>query len=234
MVVVHGGGFTSNDRSSVTDLAQWLASSGLVAMTIDYRLAPQWPTRLRKRTSRPQSTGWVPDIRRRCWHVRRLHRGHPHRLGRGSGIVDRAAAWSGAGSDPALTGRLAAQTAIEPHLGCSFNACADLWSSAAPTASVTPGDPPLLQVHSVCHPILGVASARSMADAYTAQGNPVRYDERPGSIVEGGSVQRPRGSSWLKLSFLPVDGPTSPLRHWSGAMWAIPGKARPTPNDIHR
>jgi acetyl esterase len=193
VVVVHGGGFTSNDRSKVTPLAQWLASSGLVAMTIDYRLAPQWlypsPEEdisaavdwLRSQTfvSAVGMLGVSTGAILTDWAA-------------AQGIVDRAVAWSGAGSyDPALIGDHAAQTAIEPHLGCSFDACPDLWVSAAPIASVAPGDPPLLQVHSVRDPILDVASARGMVDAYTAQGNPVTYDEQPNSLHGGAFFNDP-------------------------------------------
>jgi acetyl esterase/lipase len=184
VVVVHGGAFIRNDRSKTTSLARSLAASGFLAMNIDYRLAPQWAypapeqdaqaavawLRARPFVSSVAMFGLSSGAIITDWVAAR-------------GVVDRAVAWSGAGSyDPALIGTYAATTAILPHLGCSFADCPQLWASAAPLASVSPGDPPLLQVHSTSDPVSAVASARAMADAYLVAGAPVTYDERPGDI----------------------------------------------------
>jgi acetyl esterase/lipase len=179
VVVIHGGGFTANDRSTTTGLAQWLARSGLVAMNVDYRLAPQWVYP----SPEEDVTAAIAWLRGRPFVARVEVFGVSAGAilsdwAAAQGIVDRATAWSGAGSyDPALIGAHAATVGIEPHLGCSFDACPDVWTSAAPLASVTPGDPPLLQVHSTSDPVVNVASARAMVDAYAANGDLVTYDE---------------------------------------------------------
>jgi acetyl esterase/lipase len=43
IVCIHGGGFRSGDRSAYKALCEKLAKHGYVAVTIDYRLAPQFP-----------------------------------------------------------------------------------------------------------------------------------------------------------------------------------------------
>jgi acetyl esterase/lipase len=50
VVLVHGGGWTSFDKSTMHPLAQFLALAGFVAVTVDYRLfhddATRWPAQL--------------------------------------------------------------------------------------------------------------------------------------------------------------------------------------------
>lgn len=44
-ILIHGGGWSSGDRSEFAPLAQWLAAQGAIAIAVDYRLAPdhKWP-----------------------------------------------------------------------------------------------------------------------------------------------------------------------------------------------
>jgi acetyl esterase/lipase len=48
VVVIHGGAWTSGKRSDMARLAQLVASKGMLAATVSYRLAPQfqWPAQL--------------------------------------------------------------------------------------------------------------------------------------------------------------------------------------------
>ena len=48
VIVIHGGAWVSGQRSDMAELCFAIARSGMVAMTIDYRLAPQskWPAML--------------------------------------------------------------------------------------------------------------------------------------------------------------------------------------------
>jgi len=50
VIMIHGGGWTSYDKSSMGAMAKWLARNGYVAFSIDYRLLKgstnQWPVQL--------------------------------------------------------------------------------------------------------------------------------------------------------------------------------------------
>jgi acetyl esterase/lipase len=48
VVVIHGGAWTSGKRSDMAQLAQFVASKGMLAASVSYRLAPQflWPAQL--------------------------------------------------------------------------------------------------------------------------------------------------------------------------------------------
>jgi acetyl esterase/lipase len=203
VLVIHGGGFTKNDRSETTGLAQSLAAAGYVAMNIDYRLAPQWVypapeqdalaavawLRSQAYVQRVTVFGISSGAIMVDWLV-------------GQGAIDRGVAWSGGGSfDPAVIGTHAAITAIEPHVGCAFASCPEQWAAAAPLAWIGPGDPPLFQVHSTFDPVLSVASARAMVDAYRAAGNAVTFIERPGE-VHGGDFWADRDVRQQTLEFL--------------------------------
>lgn len=45
VLLIHGGGWRAGGRGELADMARWLAREGMVAVAIDYRLAPQsqWP-----------------------------------------------------------------------------------------------------------------------------------------------------------------------------------------------
>lgn len=48
VIVIHGGAWTSGDRSDMRELSEGIALNGMVAFSIDYRLAPthKWPSML--------------------------------------------------------------------------------------------------------------------------------------------------------------------------------------------
>jgi acetyl esterase/lipase len=206
VVILHGGGFTSKDRSSTTGLARWLTQAGLVAMNVDYRLAPDWVYPAPEEDV-AAAVGW---LRSQSYISRVAVLGVSAGAiladwAAAQGLVDQAVAWSGAGSfDPALIGARGASKGIEPHLGCSFEACPELWASAAPLASVTAGDPPVLQVHSVDDPVVGVEAARAMVDAYTAVGNRITYVENEAD-AHGGDLFKDPGVRSQTLTFLRTD-----------------------------
>ncbi|MCA0942987.1 alpha/beta hydrolase [Salipiger pacificus] len=45
VLLVHGGGFVRGDKGDIVNMARWFARQGMVAVTMNYRLAPaaQWP-----------------------------------------------------------------------------------------------------------------------------------------------------------------------------------------------
>lgn len=46
LVFVHGGGFVRGDKKGISNIGRWFAQHGVVAVTINYRFAPdaQWPS----------------------------------------------------------------------------------------------------------------------------------------------------------------------------------------------
>lgn len=46
LVFVHGGGFVRGDKKGATNIGRWFANNGIVAITVNYRFAPQnvWPS----------------------------------------------------------------------------------------------------------------------------------------------------------------------------------------------
>src|SRR5690606_19184141 len=46
MIYLHGGGFVRGDKSNVANIGYWFARRGIVAVTMNYRHAPeaQWPS----------------------------------------------------------------------------------------------------------------------------------------------------------------------------------------------
>jgi len=80
-LLIHGGGWSAGSRDAFAGLAQWFCDNGVVAMTIDYRLAPA------PGADRPESRARWPaqreDARQAVWwlreHADSLHL-DPHRV----------------------------------------------------------------------------------------------------------------------------------------------------------
>ncbi|MBE9637183.1 alpha/beta hydrolase [Salipiger mangrovisoli] len=60
VLLVHGGGFVRGDKGDIVNMARWFARHGVVAVTMNYRLAPdaRWPAGAEDVAS---ALGWIAD-----------------------------------------------------------------------------------------------------------------------------------------------------------------------------
>lgn len=164
VVIVHGGGWRSGDKGDWSGEAQKLMNAGFVAFSVNYRLVPafRFPAQLEDVQA---AVRWVRS------HAAELGV-DPARIGAlggsagghlagllgttGSGPLDRDArvkavvSWSGpmnfhADINPE---RGQSSTAVPELLGCSRDACPDLYSQASPIDQVDSTDAPMLLANS--------------------------------------------------------------------------------------
>jgi poly(3-hydroxybutyrate) depolymerase len=143
VVEVHGG-FATGTRDWNTGTSHWLAENGYVVLNIDFRLAPTW------RYPAPEN-----DIKQAvAWLAARTYISRIAVMGTSSGAIMAEelatkrkmnvyayVAWSGMGEFDHN------ETRIAEHLGCSYDACPDLWNSAEPITHVDTSDRPIYVAH---------------------------------------------------------------------------------------
>lgn len=202
IVVVHGGSFTSGDKSGLdaAPLAAVLAQAGYAAFSIDYRLLPEHPFPAALEDLQAAVT-WL----RQPAQVARFSI-DPARIGAFGGsagaILVAEAGTAGEGPldegsrlkavvelsgilDLTPTGLPPDLAAADRRLGLAYLDCTDpddcpAATAASPLANVDPTDPPFYLGHSVDEE-LPEQSAIAFADALTAAGIPNQLDLRPGS-----------------------------------------------------
>lgn len=196
VVIVHGGGWRSGDKGDWSGEAQKLMDAGFVAFSVNYRLAPafRFPAQLEDVQA---AVRWVRS------HAAELGV-DPARIGAlggsagghlagllgttGSGPLDRDArvkavvSWSGpmnfhADINPE---RGQSSTAVPELLGCSRDACPDLWSQASPIDQVDSSDAPMLLANSK-EELVPEAQARAMSARLDQAGVANRLVIFPGS-----------------------------------------------------
>jgi len=177
VVLIHGGGWRTGDKASLAQQGEQLAALGYVAVSINYRLAPEHPYPaavddvqaavewLRDR-EQVDTYGIDPDRIGALGGSAGAHlTGMLATLGKGSlengARVRAAVSWSGpmdfttfgrAGTalTPEQQARVEAKGSVPLFLGCSpFDAaCADIAAEASPITHVDETDAPLLLVNS--------------------------------------------------------------------------------------
>lgn len=196
VVIVHGGGWRSGDKGDWSAEAQRLMEAGFVAFSVNYRLVPafRFPAQLEDVQA---AVRWV-----------RSHAAEfgvdPARIGAlggsagghlagllgtsGSGPLDRDArvkavvSWSGpmnfhADANPE---RSQPSTAVPELLGCSRDACPDLYSQASPIDQVDSTDAPMLLANST-QELVHEAQATAMSAQLDQAGVANRVVIFPGS-----------------------------------------------------
>ncbi len=179
VVLVHGGGWSGGDKTNLADQARALAELGYVAVTIDYRLAPEHPYPAAVEDVQA-AVGWL-----RAGSQVEHYRIDPDRIGvlgasagghlaellgtLGTGALDsgsRVAAvvsWSG----------IADLTTVDLDvgvLGCETTDCPEVAADASPVSHVDPTDSPTLLVTSEDDPIVPRAQAEEMESVLAAAG----------------------------------------------------------------
>lgn len=207
IVLVHGGGWVTGTRTANHPVAVGLAALGWIAVTVDYRLAPDHRHPAAAEDVRA-ALGWVHD---RAGPLGidpdRVVLGGDSAGGHLSGLValsdDRPpvaawVSWSGAYDFTTLPQQLAGTEHaflidhIAAYLGCEPPGtlrCADRAAAASPTSRVSPDDPPSLLLHSTDE-LIPLADARAMHDALADAGVVAELVTFEGAAHGGGLYER--------------------------------------------
>jgi acetyl esterase/lipase len=191
LILVHGGGWTAGDRSSLAPTARRLAGLGFATFSIDYRLAPAAPF-----------PAGAEDVGRAIAWVRRHARRFdldPSRVGligssaganlallaafRRPDLIRAVVSWS-APTDLLAFFRQSRDdhvlAAIRTYVGCAPTRCAGRYRAASPLGLVRKGDPAVLVVNST-HEIVPLAQARALSTRLTSAGVANRLVVLPGT-----------------------------------------------------
>jgi len=194
VVLIHGGGWTSFDKSTMRGMGQFLARSGFVSFSVDYRLfehkANGWPAQL-------------DDVQRAVRWVRAnagKYGVNPERIGTfGHSAGAQLAALLGMeetrdNSDDALakySSRVQAVVDVSgptdfttdhdadgdeflaDFLGAAFSKHPEIWREASPVFHVSKGDPPFLIVHGTRDENVPISQSQELYDKLQSAGVPV-------------------------------------------------------------
>jgi acetyl esterase len=224
VIIIHGGGWNSGNKSQAEWLAVDLVQSGFVAFSIDYRLAPRYPF--------PAA---IDDVQAAITFVRQ-HANEfgvdPTKLavtgGSSGGQLAALAAMMGKGSldtgtrvaaaasvsGPMDMAKLAEssnpriQAAVFGYLGCSSaSSCQQTGEKASPISYVDPSDPPIMITNS-SDEFIPVDQATDMDAALTAAGVDHELLIIPGN-THGLSERRVAPVlDFLRVKLLGADAPT--------------------------
>ena len=196
IVLIHGGGWTSLDKSTMRTMGQFLARFGYVAFSVDYRLfegqANRWPAQL-------------DDVQRAVRWVRAnaaAYGVNPDRIGAfGHSAGAQLAALLGMedtrdNSDAALAAYSSRVQAVVDvsgpadltldhdaesnpflahFLGADFTKHPEVWREASPALSVAKGDAPFLIVHGTEDQNVSIAQAQELFEKLQAAGVPASF-----------------------------------------------------------
>jgi acetyl esterase/lipase len=194
LVLIHGGGWTSFDKSTMRGMGQVLARAGFVAFSIDYRLFQddqnRWPAQL---DDVQRAVRWVRANALK-YHVDRDHIGA---FGHSAGA--QLAALLGMedtrdNSDAALAGYSSRVQAVvdvsgpsdftpshdqdddaflSHFFGADYATHPEIWRAASPVAHVSKSSAPFLIVHGTRDENVPIAQSEELADRLRAAGVPV-------------------------------------------------------------
>src|ERR1700733_3092268 len=196
VVLIHGGGWDSLDKSTMRGMGQFLARSGFVAFSVDYRLVKgkenRWPAQL-------------DDVQRAVRWVRAnaaTYGVNPERIGAfGHSAGAQLAALLGMedardNSDPALAKYsskvqavvdVSGPTDFTMHreadgdavlanfFGGDYAHRAKVWQDASPAFHVSKNDSPFLIVHGTQDVEVPLAQSQELADKLNQAGVPVKF-----------------------------------------------------------
>ena len=194
VILIHGGGWISFDKSTMRNMGEFLARSGFVAFAVDYRLfhgtENRWPAQL-------------DDVQRAVRWVRAnasKYGVNPERIGAfGHSAGAQLAALLGMedtrdNSDPALSKYSSRVQAVvdvsgpadftadhDPDsvafltgfLGADYAKHPEIWREASPAHRVAKDNAPFLIVHGTRDESVPIAQAEKLYEALKAQGVPV-------------------------------------------------------------
>ncbi len=201
VVLIHGGGWISMDKSTMRGMAQFLARSGFVAFAVDYRLftdkVNRWPAQL-------------DDVQRAVRWVRAHaaeYNVNPERIGAFGhsagaqlaallGMEDNSNTATSDNSEPSLAKYSSKVQAVvdvsgpvdftvnhDPDgdefltslLGTDFKTHPEVWREASPVFHVAKGNAPFLIVHGTKDQNVAIAQPQELFDKLQAAGVPVSF-----------------------------------------------------------
>ena len=220
VVLIHGGGWTSLDKSTMQKMGQFLARSGFVAFAVDYRLLQgsqnRWPAQL-------------DDVQRAVRWVRAnaaKYGVNPDRVGAfGHSAGAQLAALLGMedtrdNSDPALakySSRVQAVVEVSGpvdfttreygpegrafmagFLGAEYSRHPEVWQEASPAFHVSKDDAPFLIVHGTKDEEVPISQAQELYEKLQAAGVPVSFVK----VDDGHTFQTPEARRELAIQSL--------------------------------
>jgi acetyl esterase/lipase len=196
VVLVHGGGWTNFDKSTMRPLAQFLALAGFVAVTVDYRLfhddATRWPVQL-------------DDVQRAVRWVRAnsaKYNVDPNQVGAyGHSAGAQIAALLGMletrdNSDASLAKYSSKVQAVVDasgptdftkhtnddatqflmsFLGADYRAHPEVWRDVSPIFHVSKSNAPILIIHGTHDEMVPISQAEELNDALSKAGATVKF-----------------------------------------------------------
>jgi acetyl esterase len=190
VVLIHGGGWQGGDKTNLVQQGRALAALGYVAISVEYRLAPQYvypaavddvqaavkwlrdPVQLRKYKVDPTRIGvlGVSAGGNLASLLGTLGRGS---LSKGSRVAV-VVSWSG------IYKFEGSRDGDSVYLGCAASACQLEAAAASPQMSVDATDAPTLLVHAADDWIVPLSQAQQMAATLSAAGVPNELVVVPG------------------------------------------------------
>jgi acetyl esterase/lipase len=197
VILIHGGGWTSFDKSTMRTLAQFLARSGFVAVAVDYRLfhdgVNRWPAQL---DDVQRSVRWLranaakysvaPD------HIGAYGHSAGAQLAALLGMLD-----TRDNSDPALAKYSSKVQAVvdssgpteftgfpkdsdedkffSSFFGVSYSAHPEIWRDASPLDHVSKSNAPFLIIHGTHDEQVSIAQAQALYDKLKEAGADVKF-----------------------------------------------------------
>jgi acetyl esterase/lipase len=192
IILIHGGGWTSFDKSTMRNLAQFLARWGFVAVPVDYRLfrddASRWPAQL---DDVQRAVRWV-QANSAKYNI------DPNRIGAyGHSSGGQLALLLGMidtrdNSDPTLAKYSSKVQAVvdasgptdftmhvnddaTKFLASFFGADPKVWRDASPITHVAKSNAPILLIHGTRDDMVPIAESEALNDALTKAGANVQF-----------------------------------------------------------
>jgi acetyl esterase/lipase len=197
VILIHGGGWTSFDKSTMRTLAQFLARSGFVAVPVDYRLfhdgVNRWPAQL---DDVQRSVRWLRANATK-YNVASDHIGaYGHSAGAQLaallGMMD-----TRDNSDPALAKYSSKVQAVvdssgpteftgfpkdsdedkffSSFFGASYSAHPEIWRDASPVDHVSKSNAPFLIIHGTHDEEVSIAQSQALYDKLKEAGADVKF-----------------------------------------------------------
>src|SRR5271156_1928882 len=196
VVLVHGGGWTNFDKSTMRALAQFLALAGFVAVPVNYRLfhddATRWPAQL---DDVQRAVRWVRANSAK-YNVDPEHVGaYGHSAG--AQIATLLGMMETRDNSDALLGKYSSKVQavvdasgpadftgdahddatefLSRFLGADFATHPEVWRDASPVSHVAKSNAPILIIHGTHDAMVPISQAEELNDALTKAGATVQF-----------------------------------------------------------